>query len=65
MKEEFVGWVDDEGNIVLDHDQPIVRCRDCNCMFETDNPISRTGYWCAENRRPTALDDFCSWGERR
>lgn len=28
-KEEFIGWLDDEWNIVLDQNQPIVRCKDC------------------------------------
>ena len=26
---EYIGWVDDDWNVILDHNQPIVRCRDC------------------------------------
>lgn len=29
MREEYVGWLDDEWNTVLDQGQPIVRCLDC------------------------------------
>ena len=29
MTEEYIGWLDDDWNQVLDQDQPIVRCADC------------------------------------
>jgi hypothetical protein len=45
--------------------EEIVRCRDCRHIVWTDNPMTRTHYWCIENDRPNALDDFCSLAERR
>lgn len=66
MKEKFVGWLDEEWNVVLDHDQPIVRCRDCEC-FDAE-----TEKWCRFEHprlgvqwRTAEPDGFCAWGERR
>lgn len=43
----------------------VVRCRDCKHIVWTDNPMTTSHYWCIENDRPCALDDFCSIAERR
>lgn len=61
MNEEYIGWLDDEWNTVLDQSQPIVRCSDCK-HYERDE----IGECC------TLLDfvtmgmacKFCAWGER-
>ena len=45
--------------------EEIVRCRDCEHIVWTDNPMTSTHYWCIENDRPCALDGFCSLAERR
>lgn len=39
---EYIAWIDDEWNTVLDHNQPIVRCRDCKHlnMPEWDNTLA-------------------------
>ena len=49
----------------IDTSNEIVRCRDCRHIVWTDNPMTRTHYWCIENDRPCGLDDFCSLAERR
>ena len=58
-KEEFVGSLDDEWNVVLDQDQPIVRCRDCRFALAH-------GHGCARNQDIFDADPngFCAWGER-
>lgn len=35
---EYIGWLDDEWNTVLDHNQEIVRCRDCKHGHEVTWP---------------------------
>ena len=45
--------------------EPIVRCRDCEWLVETSNPISSTGLWCVTNDTPRELDGFCNWAIRR
>lgn len=75
---EYIGWVDDEWNTVLDHNQPVVRCRDCNLFddhylkcfrpvlyFDHDfNPhwTDETNFTAVTDATP---DGFCAWGERR
>jgi len=65
--DEFVGWLDDEWNTVLDSAQPIVRCRDCvkwdydshgpkKFCFNFSDP--EDGFYIA-----TEPDGFCKWGE--
>lgn len=49
----------------IDLNSEIVRCRDCRHIVWTDNPFTRTHYWCIEYDRLCSLDDFCSWAERR
>lgn len=53
------------GGTYTEQREEIVRCRDCRHIVWTDNPMTRTHYWCIEHDRPCALDDFCSWAERR
>lgn len=61
MKEEYVGWLDDEWNTVLDQSQPIVRCRDCKeYRPELYNHIA-----CELLGRYVEPNGFCAWGERR
>lgn len=73
MKEEYVGWLDYEWNVVLDHGQPIVRCRDCR---HADWDI--TAWWCTRDKHNpfkigelrgygerSQLGGFCAWGERK
>ena len=66
MSEEFVGWLDDEWNVVLDQSQPIVRCRDCwfcgKGMWGNETfPVCRRGLHTFQ----VTWDGFCAWGERR
>lgn len=56
MIEEYIGWLDDEWNTVLDQSQPIVRCRDCKkCNIG----------WCLHFNNVVKPDGFCAWGEAR
>ena len=36
MSEEYAGWLDHEWNAVLDQSQPIVRCRDCKHLDDSE-----------------------------
>lgn len=63
MSEEFVGWLDDEWNVVLDQSQPIVRCRDCKYIETRGQRRYCNAH--AGGYPEVALDDYCSWGERR
>ena len=43
----------------------VVRCKDCaNCLHYDDETESEW-LWCTINTRPTAEEDFCSFGERK
>ena len=58
MSEEYIGWLDDEWNTVLDQSQPIVRCRDCaNLNIVGKCPC---GFWALEN-----LNGYCAWAKRK
>lgn len=74
MSEEYIGWLDDDWNTVLDQCQPIVRCRDCKHCREHDMrayggdrdqllchhfSMSSGAGW------PVEPDGFCAWGERK
>ena len=61
MTEEYIGWLDDDWNTVLDQNQPIVRCRDC---LEYNTELYRH-ISCELLGRYVEPDGFCSWGERR
>lgn len=63
MNEEFVGWLDDDWNIVLDQNQPIVRCRDCVHNYDNLCHEHECNY-CGEPLR-IEPDGFCAWGEPR
>lgn len=72
MSEEFVGWLDDEWNVVLDQSQPIVRCRDCersSHFYQWLTPSKRANVetWVCGNMDGFEVepDGFCSWGERK
>ena len=63
---EYIGWLDEDWNTVLDQSQEIVRCRDCryyqpkegamlSCKFEYH------GFTQWKLAKP---DGFCAWGER-
>lgn len=66
-KEEFVGWLDDEWNTVLDQSQPIVRCRDCRHYDPNDEPseVYPDRYWCELMAMYLQPNGFCAWGERK
>jgi len=69
---EYVGWLDDEWNQVLDQSQPIVRCRDCKhydieercCWFFAYYEEVGENEW---ERVPFEIEPtgFCVRGERR
>ena len=78
MIEEYIGWLDDDWNTVLDLNQPIVRCKDCT--FYTDElGLSEVkpereyceryshydGEWDVDVYHYTEPDDFCSFGKRK
>lgn len=79
MSEEFVGWLDDEWNVVLDQSQPIVRCRDCEHFNEYHGKCHRQSGVLIDDYSTRRLEDsgdvlvlvdaepegFCAWGERR
>ena len=71
MSEEFVGWLDDEWNVVLDQSQPIVRCRDCELLEQyrvTLKGHTWEYYWCKRDDDHLAHaepDGFCSWACRK
>ena len=71
MKEEYVGWLDDEWNTVLDQSQPIVRCKDCKYYYEAENYHPNGNYVMRCCKYFDTYDDevepdgFCKWGERR
>lgn len=59
---EYIGWVDNEYNIVLDHNQEIVRC----CKCEHNSITDGTGIHCEIFKCFIGdLDFFCAWGEKR
>lgn len=74
MSEEFVGWLDNEWNVVLDQSQPIVRCRDCK--HATVSSLGHVKYcemfalpdtdgYGADPQVCLPLDFFCGYGELR
>ena len=63
-KEEYVGWLSDEWNEVLDMRQPIVRCRDCKHYHEA-GIASYTPFCEWMNDSDVTPDGFCAWGERK
>lgn len=71
MSEEFVGWLDDEWNVVLDQSQPIVRCRDCAYYDDERGGLDAWGpkCWCDPEHSGTAVwtrpDGFCWRAERK
>ena len=70
MTEEYIGWLDDDWNTVLDQNQPIVRCRDCRYYGYYDGST-----WCSRtyeqvpsgtcDYQTVEPDGFCAWGERK
>ena len=53
---EYIGWLDEDWNIVLDQSQEIIRCRDCMRFPMCDlNPLGGD----------VNPEGFCSWGERK
>lgn len=64
MTEEYIGWLDDDWNTVLDQSQPIVRCRDCKNTYQYDEPPGcdcLCGLFWIEVKQ----DGFCAWGKRK
>lgn len=59
---EYIGWLDEEWNTVLDQSQPIVRCRDCKHARKTDAGMDCDRHILCARFKP---DGFCSWGERK
>lgn len=43
----------------------VSRCRDCEHIVKTSNPMTTSGYWCVENDNPRDLDGFCDYFEQR
>lgn len=68
MTEEYIGWLDDDWNTVLDQNQPIVRCRDCayicNRRYTNGLELYTCSYFDSEHAE-VVPDGFCAWGERR
>lgn len=83
MREEFVGWVECEDGIdllrdtkfdwhvVLDHDQPIIRCRDCKWYYEAKgyHPNGNYDMRCCKYfdtyNDEVDPDGFCAWASPR
>lgn len=65
-KEEYVGWLSDEWNEVLDMRQPIVRCRDCK-YYESvpEDSGDWCGYWTDRIYVDARGSGFCVWGVRQ
>jgi hypothetical protein len=67
MSEEYIGWLDEEWNTVLDQSQPVVRCNSCKYYDPNDEPseVYPDRYWCDRLTVYMPPDGFCSFGERR
>lgn len=79
MSEEFVGWLDNEWNVVLDQSQPIVRCRDCKHFNEYHGKCHRQSGVLIDDYSTRRFEDsgdvlvlvdaepdgFCAWGYRK
>lgn len=66
MTEEYIGWLDDDWNTVLDQNQPIVRCRDCADFDHWDYADGTIRNVCARFEFVDVTPDgFCAWGERK
>ena len=66
MGEEYIGWLDDEWNVVLDQNQPIVRCKDCRFIDTKQCPIKRALLYDGLSESAcVAPGGYCAWGERR
>lgn len=68
MTEEYIGWLDDDWNTVLDLGQPIVRCRDCAYICKREYANELICYTCSyfdSEHAEVELNGFCAWGERR
>lgn len=66
MSEEFVGWLDDEWNVVLDQSQPIVRCRDCHWSKPNQSDHEyRAEHYCNIWASDVSADGFCFRGRRK
>lgn len=64
MIEEYIGWLDDDWNTVLDLIQPIVRCKDCD-HFNDEEAYGDCDGFCDEHCGGAMSDGFCSWGKRK
>ena len=62
-RRECIGWVDYDWNVILDHNQSIVRCRDCVHFVRSE--ACPDYFDCKRTGLPTDDDMFCAWGERR
>lgn len=74
MTEEYIGWLDDDWNTVLDQSQPIVRCRDCkhatisslgSCKYCEKFVLPDEDGFGPDPQVNLPLDFFCAYGERR
>ena len=74
MTEEYIGWLDDDWNTVLDQSQPIVRCRDCKHMHTVRSWLGMDVDECwlhadpesgALGKNRTESDGFCAWASRK
>lgn len=67
MTEEYIGWLDDDWNTVLDLSQPIVRCRDCRYYQPKEGAMlsCRFEYNGFTQWKLAEPDGFCKWGERK
>lgn len=64
MTEEYIGWLDNDWNTVLDQSQPIVRCRDCRHYREHINGCAEFGDESRDEYANVEPDGFCAWGVR-
>lgn len=62
---EYIGWLDEDWNTVLDQSQEIVRCRDCKDYRASDATCHSWQWHNWDAAIEVEPDGFCAWGERR
>ena len=63
-KKEYVGWIGDGFEVILDHSQPVIKCK--NCIYCTRTHYCMRLYeWDEDKWFSVEPEDFCSLGERR
>ena len=66
-KEEYIGWLDDEWNTVLDMSQPLVRCRDCKFWwaYKSNFDCDKRCHAYTHVELITGPNSYCNLGVRK